>query len=224
MLTRKLRREGFKVNRKRVRRLYREERLMVRRKPRKKLVAAVPREKPVAPERPNLRWSMDFTHDALSSGRPFRVFNVLDDGSRESLDTDVGFSLPATRVVATLNRLIAERGAPVEIVVDNGPEFVSKALDAWAARQGVQLRFIRPGKPVENCLVESFNGTMRRECLDQHWFEDLEHARRVITSWREDYNHQRPHSGLGDRTPAEFAVLQEPPAPSGPQTPRTQVQ
>lgn len=222
MLTKLLRREGFAVNFKRVRRIYREERLLLRSKPRRKLVSAALREKPVTPDTPNRRWSMDFMRDALSDGRAFRTFNVLDDGSRESLAIDADFSLPAQRVVQTLERIGEDRGFPAEIVVDNGPEFVSHALDAWASSRGVTLRFIRPGHPVENCFVESFNGTFRRDCLDAHWFEDLAHVRRVIESWRHDYNHLRPHSALGDLTPAEYAALRSLPPPtdrSGPHTP-----
>lgn len=220
MLWKKLRREGFSVNKKRIRRLYLREGLKLRTKPRKKLVAAAPREKSPTPDAPNRRWSMDFMRDALWNGRPFRTFNVLDDGSREALRIEVDFSLPATRVVRVLDELGEERGLPEEIVLDNGPEFAGKEVDAWAFKNGVKLRFIRPGKPVENCFVESFNGTFRKDCLDAHWFEDLEHARRVIESWRLDYNHDRPHSGVGDLAPAEFAALREPTAPSGPQTPR----
>lgn len=220
MLTKKLRREGHRVNVKRIRRLYLREGLKLRTKPRKKLVAAAPREKSPTPNAPNRRWSMDFMRDALWNGRPFRTFNVLDDGSREALRIEVDFSLPAPRVVRVLDELAEERGLPEEIVVDNGPEFAGKEVDAWAFKNGVKLRFIRPGKPVENCFVESFNGTIRKDCLDAHWFEDLEHARRVIESWRLDYNHDRPHSGVGDLAPAEFAALREPTAPSGQQTPK----
>ncbi len=220
MLTKKLRREGHRVNVKRIRRLYLREGLKLRTKPRKKLVAAAPREKSPTPNAPNRRWSMDFMRDALWNGRPFRTFNVLDDGSREALRIEVDFSLPAPRVVRVLDELAEERGLPEEIVVDNGPEFAGKEVDAWAFKNGVKLRFIRPGKPVENCFVESFNGTFRKDCLDAHWFEDLEHARRVIESWRLDYNHDRPHSGVGDLAPAEFAALREPTAPSGQQTPK----
>jgi putative transposase len=201
------------VNKKHVRRLYLREGLKLRSKPRRKLVAMAPRERAVNPDTPNRRWSMDFMRDTLGNGRPFRTFNVLDDGSREALRIEVDFSLPAERVVQALEELAARRGYPDELVMDNGPEFVSRLLDAWAARHHVQLRFIRPGKPVENCFVESFNGTFRRDCLDAHWFEDLGHARRVIESWRIDYNQERPHSGLGDLEPAEFAALRSPAAP-----------
>jgi putative transposase len=221
MLTKKLRREGNLVNEKRIRRLYLREGLKLRSKPRKKLVAAARRERAVVPETPNRRWSMDFMRDALSTGKVFRTLNVIDDGSREALRIEVDFSLTAERVARALDEIAEERSYPEEIVVDNGPEFISKVLDAWAARHGVQLRFIRPGKPVENCYVESFNGTFRRDCLDAHWFEDLGHARRVIESWRHDYNHDRPHSGLGDLAPAEFAALRSPSAPSELQTPRS---
>lgn len=220
LLWKKLRREGFLVNIKRIRRLYNREGLKLRSKPRKKLIAAAPREKSPTPSGPNLRWSMDFMRDALSDGRPFRTFNVLDEGSRESLCIEVDFSLPASRVVRALRELADERGLPQEILLDNGPEFISKELDAWAHANGVTLRFSRPGKPVDNCFVESFNGTFRRDCLDAHYFQDLGHARRVIESWRRDYNHDRPHSGVGDLAPAEFAALRKPTASSGPQTPK----
>lgn len=220
MLTKKLRREGLRVNIKRIRRLYLREGLKIRAKPRKKLIAAAPREKAVAPDSPNRRWSMDFMRDALLTGKAFRTFNVLDDGSREALRIEVDFSMTAERVVRVLDEIAEERGYPKEIMVDNGPEFISKVLDAWAARHGVQLRFIRPGKPVENCFVESFNGTFRKDCLDAHWFADLGHARRIIEAWRDDYNNHRPHSGVGDLAPAEFASLRSPSAPSELQTPR----
>jgi len=220
MLTKKLRREGHRVNVKRIRRMYLREGLKLRSKPRWKLVASASREKSSTPDAPNRRWSMDFMRDALWNGRLFRTFNVLGDGSREALRIEVDFSLPASRVARVLAELLEERGCPEEIVIDNGPEFASRELDAWAARKGVKLRFIRPGKPVENCFIESFNGTFRKDCLDANWFEDLGHARRVIESWRMDYNHDRPHSGVGDLAPAEFAALREPTAPSGLQTPR----
>lgn len=166
---------------------------------------------------------MDFMRDALSEGRVFRTLNIIDDGSRECLAAEVDSFLPAERVVRVLDRLAFERPLPAEIDVDNGPEFTSHDLDTRAAKTGVKLRFIRPGKPVENCFVESFNGTMRRECLDAHWFEDLGHARRVIESWRADYNYDRPHSSLGNLTPAEFAALREPTAPSDRQTPKSSI-
>ena len=199
-----LRREGFEVNHKRVYRLYREEGLAVRRRKRKRIasVVRVPRQ---APERPNQRWSMDFVSDALANGRRIRVLTVIDDFTRESLATEVDTSLPGMRVTRVLDRLADERGLPEVITVDNGPEFAGKTLDAWAYAHGVRLHFIDPGKPVQNAFIESFNGRLRDECLNEHWFMSLPAARTIIEAWRDDYNTVRPHSALGNRTPAEFA-------------------
>lgn len=219
-----LRREGFAVNRKRILRLYRLERLGLRQKPRKKLIAAAQRSRELAATGPTQRWSMDFMQDSLSSGRCFRLLNVLDEYHRECLATEVDLSLPAERVTRVLDRLVSERGVPSELWVDNGPEFTSKALDRWASEKGVQMRFIRPGKPIENCFIESFNGTMRRDCLEANWFDSLADARQRIEAWRVEYNHDRPHTSLGGLTPAEFASLRSPTAPSGLQTPKNLVQ
>ena len=198
-----LRREGERINDKRVYRIYREEGLMVRRRRRKRLaVARVPR--PAPPTRPNERWSMDFTRDTLAAGRCFRTLNVVDDFTRECLAIEVDTSLPGMRVCRVLDRIAAERGRPAELLMDNGPEFTSVALDAWAAQRGVRLRFITPGKPTENAFVESFNGRFRDECLNENWFLDLRDARRTIAAWREDYNHVRPHGSLGGLPPAIF--------------------
>ena len=200
-----LRREGRLVNHKRIERLYRLEGLAVRRR-RRKRVAAVSREARPLPTGVNERWSMDFTHDATAEGRAFRTLNIVDDWSRECIAIDVARSIPGERVAAVLGRLARQRGLPKAIVVDNGPEFVSQALDAWAYRAGVQLQFIEPGKPVQNAFVESFNGSFRDECLNQHWFETIEDAMARIEAWRLDYNRFRPHSSLGDLTPEEFAA------------------
>ena len=199
-----LRREGFEVNHKRVYRLYREEGLTVRRRKRKRVtsIARVPRP---TPARPNQRWSMDFVSDALANGRRIRVLTVIDDFTRESLATEVDSSLPGLRVTRVLDRLAAERGLPELITVDNGPEFAGKTLDGWAYAHGVHLHFIDPGKPVQNAFIESFNGRLRDECLNEHWFMSLPAARTIIEAWRDDYNAVRPHSALGNRTPAEFA-------------------
>lgn len=199
-----LRREGIVVNHKKIQRLYREESLAVRRK-RRKRVAQAPREPKPVPSRADERWSMDFMQDTLDSGRCFRTLNVVDDFSREALAIEVAKSIPGERVVRVLERLVAERGRPEVIVMDNGPEFTSRALDAWAYRQGVRLHFIQPGKPVQNCFVESFNGKLRDECLNEHWFVDLGDARRTIEAWRRDYNQVRPHSALGNVPPSEYA-------------------
>ena len=198
-----LRREGILINLKRTYRLYREERLMVRKRKRKRVV--VVRRPMEAPKRINERWSMDFMSDSFVNGRRYRILNVVDDRSHEGLASEADTSLPAVRVIQILEEIGIERGLPEHIVLDNGPEFRSQALDEWAYRRGVQLDFIEPGKPVQNAFVESFNGKMRDECLNQHWLEDVAEARSVIEAYREDYNEVRPHSSLGQRTPSEFA-------------------
>ncbi len=207
MLHLKLRREGFLVNHKRVLRIYRQERLALRPRSKRKRVAAAPRQARKAPTALNERWSMDFMSDTLESGRVFRLLNIEDEYSRESLVIEADLSLPAERVVRVLDRLALERGLPGSITVDNGPEFVSKALDRWAYRRSVELCFIRPGKPIENAFIESFNGTLRDDCLNAHWFASLGEARIVLESWRREYNDERPHTSLGGLTPSEFAAL-----------------
>jgi putative transposase len=157
------------------------------------------------PSQPNQRWSMDFMEDSLASGRRFRVLNVVDDFTRECLAIEVDTSLSGFRVSRVLPRLVDVRGLPERIVTDNGSEFTSKALDAWAYQRDVGLHFIRPGKPVENAYIESFNGKLRDECLNENWFTDLEDAKSKIEAWRADYNDVRPHSSLDNRTPSEFA-------------------
>jgi putative transposase len=198
-----LRREGVIVNHKRVERLYREEGLAVRRR-RRKRVARDGRGRAALPVRPNQQWGIDFVSDTLAWGRRIRLFTVVDVFTREVLAIEVDTSLPGGRVVRVLERLAVERGAPDEIVLDNGPELAGKAVDQWAYERGVQLRFIEPGKPVQNAFVESFQGRLRDECLDRHWFVGLGDARQTVEAWRQDYNRARPHSALGYRPPAEF--------------------
>jgi putative transposase len=200
-----LQRDGWRCNHKRVYRLYREERLAVRRRRRRKFAAGCRIVMPV-PIRPHERWSMDFMGDTLANGRTFRTFNLVDDGSRECLAIEVDHGLSGQRVARILDRVAATRPLPKQIVVDNGPEFTSRVLDAWAYQNGVELHFIRPGKPVDNAFIESFNGKFRDECLNQHWFLDLDDARMKIEAWRIDYNEVRPHSALGNRTPTEYAT------------------
>jgi len=200
-----LRREGWQVNHKAVHRIYVEEGLQVRKRKRKR-VARAERQPLLVPQAPNQRWSMDFQHDQLASGRRFRTLNIVDDLTRECPAIEVDTSLPGVRVVRVLDRLAESRGLPVEIVVDNGPEMIGKALDAWAYRNGVRLHFIEPGKPTENAFIEAFNGRFRDECLNENWFLDLQDARRIIEAWRVDYNANRPHSALGYATPDEFAL------------------
>ena len=201
-----LRREQFVVNHKRVYRLYREEGLAVRRRKRKR-VAGMQRVPLAAPQRGNQRWSMDFVADSLVSGRRIRILNVVDDFTRRCLAAAPDTSLPAVRVARELDRVAWERGGyPEVITVDNGPEFSGRVLDAWAYEHHVQLHFIDPGKPVQNAYIESFNGRMRDECLNEHWFSTLGEVRTIVEAWREDYNSVRPHSALGNLTPDEFAV------------------
>lgn len=205
-LTWRLRRDGWRVNHKRIERRLREERLLVGQRRRRKRVAMTRVSTP-APARPDERWSMDFVRDTTAEGRPFRVWTLVDDLTRECPLLLVDRSLPAWRVVEALDALVLGRGTPRTIVCDNGPEFVSLALDQWAAAHGVTLDFIRPGHPVENCFIESFNGKLRDECLNQHHFATLSEARAVVEQWRQEYNTERPHRGLAQRTPAEYAAL-----------------
>jgi len=198
-----LRREGIQANHKAVYRLYREEGLAVRRRKRKRV--SVPRRPMIVPQRVNERWSMDYMSDVLRGGRRIRIFNVVDDLSRECLASEVDTSLPTRRVIQTLEEIALERGYPERIVCDNGPEFRSRALDEWAYEHGIALDFIQPGKPIQNPYAESFNGKMRDECLNVHWFADVAEARSLIEEWRRDYTQVRPHSSLGNRTPRQFA-------------------
>ncbi len=199
-----LKREGWKINHKRVYRIYTEEGLAVRTKKRRKRVSAVRVVRPGATS-PNERWSMDFVSDSLHDGRRFRVLTLVDHFTRVSPAMEVGSSIPGKRVVEILERLALKVGLPQTITVDNGPEFTGRALDEWAHRKGVKLDYIRPGKPVDNAYIESFNGRLRQECLDENWFTSIEDAKIKIESWRIDYNEQRPHSSLGNETPHSFA-------------------
>jgi len=199
----RLRREVWMVNRKRVQRLYREEGLAVRRKGKKRRSQA-PRPIRTPLSGPNRRWSMDFVSDTLSSGRTFRCLNIVDEFSRECVALYPSHSIPAVRVIDVLERLRQDRGLPKVIVTDNGSEFMSRAFDAWAYARGVRIDFIQPGKPVQNCFVESFNRTFRDDCLNMHWFVSLADAARTIEAWRTEYNGERPHSSLRGLTPAEF--------------------
>lgn len=198
-----LRREGFAVNRKRVQRLYREAGLTVRRRKRKRIgpVERHPLPKPVAA---NISWSMDFVSDGLADGRRVRCLTIVDDCTRECLAIEVDTSLTGKRVVAVLERLIEQRSAPQSITVDHGPEFEGQTLDAWAYQHDIRLAFIRPGKPVENAYIESFNGKFRDECLSMEWFRNRIDAKIVIEHFRRQYNEVRPHSSLGQLTPVEF--------------------
>jgi putative transposase len=198
-----LQREGWQVNHKRVYRLYVEEKLSLRRKRgRKRSQARQPLPAAVAV---NQVWSVDFMSDTLSSGRRFRTLNIVDDYTRECLAIEVDTSLGGMRVVRVLEELKRTRGLPRQIRSDNGPEFVSRAVDQWAYKQRLDWHTIQPGRPMENSYVESFNGRFRDECLNENWFSSLADAREKIEQWRQDYNEARPHSSLQYRTPMEFA-------------------
>jgi putative transposase len=198
-------REGLVANHKRVRRVYREAGLQVRRRRRKRITRGDRVPLP-APSAPRDRWSMDFMADTLADGRCFRTLNIVDDFTRECVAIEVDRSLPGARVVRVLERLRETIGLPRTIVVDNGPEFAGRTLDAWAYAHRVELRFIRPGKPIENAYVESFNGKFRDECLNEHWFLSIAEAQQIIEAWTIDYNTVRPHRSLAQQTPAAFAA------------------
>jgi putative transposase len=200
-----LRREGWAINRKRVHRLYRLEGLQVRMRVRRRKRLSLHRGPVPRPTAVNQHWSMDFVHDQLLDGRRFRVLTVIDQWSRESVSVEPGFALTGQSVVEILDAVAGHRPLPKAITVDHGTEFTSRALDDWAWRRGVQLDFIRPGKPVENGLCESFNGRLRDECLNVNEFISLDHARDVLAAWQDDYNHRRPHGSLGHLTPSEYA-------------------
>jgi len=199
-----LKREGLVINHKRTERIYREEGLVLRKKRRRK-GAAGSRVFMPPPKQNNERWSMDFVTDSIVTGRRFRALAIVDDYSRECPAIEVDTSLSGKRVVGVLDRLAEIRGLPQVITMDNGPEFTSRALDEWAYRKEVKLKFIRPGKPIENAYAESFIGRLRDECLNTNWFINLKHARDIIEEWRKDYNEVRPHSSLKGRSPKEYA-------------------
>jgi putative transposase len=201
-----LRREGHRINHKRLLRLYLSEGLGLPRKRQKRRLWQRPRPLEAA-TRPGQRWSIDFVSDKYEGPRRFRAFTIVDDCSRECPAILVDTSIGGVRVVRLLEQLRETVGLPATIVSDNGTEFTSGAFLAWAERSGIELRFIQPGKPTQNAFIESFNGKFRAECLDAHWFTSLADARRVIEDWRRDYNEVRPHSSLGNKTPAEFAAI-----------------
>lgn len=197
-----LKREGIRMNQKKFRRIYREQKLSLKIRKRSK-IKSMPRAPIEPPTGSHQRWSMDFMSDQLGpSGRRFRVLTIVDDFTRECVALYADFSIPGlavTRVLDGLSRL------PKIFNIDNGSEFTGKAMDLWAFERGIKLDFIRPGKPNENAFIESFNGKFRDECLSEHWFLSIEDVRKTIEEWRIDYNENRPHSSLGNLTPKEFA-------------------
>lgn len=200
-----LKREGWQLGRNQAYRLYSEEQLQLRSKLPKRRKMVVTRQAKIKPSRPNEAWSMDFVADQLAHGTKFRTLTIVDVFSKEALAIEVGQRLRSEHVVACLNRLAAQRGAPKYLFVDNGSEFSGQLLDLWAYHHQARIDFSRPGKPTDNCHIETFNGSFRDECLNLHWFETLEEAKAIIEAWRRDYNESRPHSTLDDLSPAEFA-------------------
>ncbi len=200
-----LRREGLYVNHKRVYRLYHLSGLGVKRRRRRKGLATerLPLLRPAAP---NLIWSMDFVMDALATGRRIKCLTCVDDFTKECLTVTVAFGISGVQVTRILDSIALFRGYPATIRTDQGPEFTCRALDQWAFEHGVELRLIQPDKPTQNGFIESFNGRFRDECLNEHWFSDVSHARRTISEWRQDYNECRPHSTLNYQMASEFAA------------------
>jgi putative transposase len=201
-----LRREGVRANHKRVYRLYREAALSVRKRRRRKLVMMDRRALHV-PTRPNEVWSIDFVMDALANGRRIKCLTIVDDFTRECLDIAVDYGISGGYVTHVLDQIGQFRGLPGAIRTDQGPEFTSRAMDRWAYSQGIDLKLIAAGKPTQNAFIESFNGRFRDECLNDHYFRNLAHARALIATWRRDYNEVRPHGSIGRIPPAEFAAL-----------------
>ena len=196
-------REGLVINHKRTERIYKEEKLALRTKSRKKLPSGIRLALP-QPRTVNEQWAIDFIHDSTSTSRRFRCLTVLDLCSRECLAMRVDTSISGKGVIDALQRLFETRGIPRTLVLDNGPEFTSKVFQTWADDNEIHLAYIRPGKPMDNAFVESFQGRFRDECLNQHWFKTIPEAREIIEQWRQEYNGERPHSSLNDLTPIEF--------------------
>lgn len=206
-LTILLRREGWLVNHKLVYRLYKEMGLTVRSKYRRKIASRGREVVPVSAAAVNERWSMDFVTDRFENGRYFRILTLMDSHTRECLALEPAVSMTGRKVADCLDLVAARRGCcPSAITVDNGAEFQSRAMDAWAYENGVRLDFIRPGRPMENGMIESFNGRLRDECLNVHLFWTIEDGRGKLEAWRSDYNAVRPHSALGQLTPEEYAA------------------
>lgn len=199
-----LRREGFEVNIKKTRRIYAEERLQVRRRGGRKRALGT-RKPMVLPDGPNQRWSLDFLSDQFTDGRRFRILAVVDDFTRENLALVADTSLSGLRLTRELTKIASLRGLPGTVVSDNGSEMTSMAVLRWCQETSVEWHYIAPGKPTQNAFVESFNGKLRDECLNETLFSSLREARDVLEEWRTDYNRRRPHSALGNLTPSEFA-------------------
>ena len=200
----RLRNRGIPWNHKRVRRVYRQMNLNIRRKPKKRLPERV-KHPLTQPTSPNQMWSIDFMSDALTDGRKFRLLNIMEDFNRESLAIEADTSLPTLRLIRVLDKLIAQRGKPANIRTDNGPEFISHKLEEWCTKHQITIQFIPPGKPMQNGFIERKNGSIRRELLNAYMFNSLNEARVYCEEWRNDYNSERPHRSLGYLSPKRFA-------------------
>ena len=205
-LTVLLRREGWPVGKKLVYKIYTQMGLTLHSNRGRKLARRGRISKPPSAESPNQRWCMDFVTERFENGRYFRILTLMDQYTRECLTLEPGISMSGTKVAHCLNDVVFIRGAPESVTMDNGTEFQSRAMDAWAYENSVRLDFIRPGKPVDNGLIESFNGRLRDECLNTHLFWSMDDAREKLELWRLDYNSHRPHSALGGLTPDEYAA------------------
>jgi transposase InsO family protein len=204
MIYLKLRQAGNLVNYKRVERLYALERLQVKRRRRKKIPISE-RQPLIRPGAANEVWSMDFVFDRVANGRSLKCLTIVDDATHESVAIAVEHSIGGTNLVRIMDEICAKRGRPTVIRTDNGKEFTGAAMLTWAHRNGVALRLIEPGKPNQNAYIESFNGRLRDECLNEHWFTSVAHARIVIEGWRQEYNTERPKKSLGGLTPSQYA-------------------
>jgi len=204
MIQLKLRQSGWQVNHKRVERLYRLEQLQVRRRRRKK-VPSGERQALIRPQKANQVWSMDFVFDRVAGGRLIKCLVIVDDATHEAVAITPAHSIGGERLTRLLDDICAQRGKPSIIRSDNGPEFTGKAMLNWVHRNSIALKLIEPGKPNQNAYVESFNGRLRDECLNDHWFVSLAHAQVEIERWRQEYNEERPKSSLGGLTPAGYA-------------------
>lgn len=199
----RLRLEGYKWNKKRVRRVYLKLGLNLRRKSKKRIPARVKRAL-IQTEQPNQTWSMDFMSDSLESGRRFRILNIMDDFNRKAIVTEAEFIYPSIRVIQVLKRVVEEHGRPNRIRVDNGPEFTSSEFSDWCTAQGIEIQYIQPGRPMQNGYIERFNRTFRQDVLDAHLFEDISQVRILSEEWIKDYNTSRPHEAFGGRTPLQI--------------------
>lgn len=206
MIYLKLRQHGEPVNHKRVERIYAQEQLQIKRRRRKK-VPVTDRQPLERPTTANEVWSMDFVFDRVANGRSLKILGIVDDGTHESVALHPEHAIGGDHLVRVLEQVCAARGYPKVIRTDNGKEFTGKAMLSWAYAHGVKLRLIEPGKPNQNAYIESFNGRFRDECLNEHWFLNLHHARIIIKAWRQEYNEERPKKGLDGLTPSQYAVV-----------------